>query len=196
MSGRRQRGIATGWLYLIGLILLVGALTGLVVAWDNYTSGLIEQGHDAGVAETKAAYTQRDNAALQAANLEILRLTADVRTKEEAAAVKVAAIAAQLAKEKIDGQAQRARDVADIRAGLIKLRDPGADPAGALACDPRAGTETAAGAARGDGRAPGGLSGASAEFLLGIADDADVLAHQLAAAQAVIRQDRLTCNGP
>jgi hypothetical protein len=74
------------------------------------------------------------------------------------------------------------RDLAAVRAGTLRLRDASAKCPSAVP----AGTGTSSG----DGETGAELSPAATEFLLGLADDADGVALQLGACQAVIENDR------
>jgi hypothetical protein len=194
----KQRGvIALIWLYLAGAVLLTGALTGLVVAWKSYTTGLDRIGYDRGVAETTAAYQKRDNVALQAALAAQQRaeVRADQAERDAAAAQSVAS--SNYLKGVDDGRKKTAALVAAAHAGELRLRDPGARSGSSAACPPATGpASTASAPAGGDGAAGGELSAAAGEFLLSLAGEADDLARQLAAAQAVIVSDRALCNGP
>jgi len=193
---KRQRGIATGWLYLIGLIALVLAVTGAIIAWNSFISSIDKKGYERGKKESEAAYVQRDNAALRTANARIVELTALVRAAEQEGQRKLDQIAQQREKDRANAKAQRDRDVAAARAGTLVLRDPGQTTACAALGYRSARPQAAAGAGRGDGGAPGQLSGQVTADLFALVDDADDLARQLASAQAVISQDRVTCNSP
>ena len=194
---KKQRGIATGWLYLIGLIVFVGALTGLVIAWKSYTDGLIQEGYDRGRQEIEAKYAKRDNDQLRIANAEIQRLQNAARAAELEGTKRLAAIATQREKERQNAKVQHERDLAAVRAGTLVLRDPGQIAACAPVGDSGPGPEAGATAAQRDGTQAGGLSREATEFLFGEANRADDVVAQLASAQAVIVQDRITCNaGP
>lgn len=193
---KSQRGIVEGWILLIGVLLLIGAVTGLVVAWKSYTDGIDKKGYDRGVKETTTAYAQRDNEALKLKAARISELETSARAMEAKHAQQLAAIETKRIKEKSDAKAQHERDQADIAAGKRKLFDPNAIACQSGVGDQRAGAETSAGTAGSNGGATGELSRQATEFLYDFANDADDLARQLASAQAVIIEDRVTCNQP
>lgn len=202
---KRQRGIAIGWLYLIGVVVLLGAITGLVVAWDNYTTGLDEKGYDRGVAESTAAYTKRDNVRLQRVLAELKTAQAKAKALEEQYAAAQATADANYKRGVKDGQAKTAARIAAARAGDLKLRDPGNQGGTGPACNPGpAKGETATTAAGGNaapaGQLPGSdggiLSAEASTFLLALTGEADEVVKQLTAAQATIVQDRVLCNSP
>lgn len=193
---KRQRGIAEGWLYLIGLIALLVALAAAIHAWNSFISGIDKKGYDRGVQETTAGFVKRDNAALAEANARIAALNAQVRAIEQDGQRKLDLIAQQHEKDKANAKAQRDRDVAAARAGSLKLQDP----YGATVCagqgDRSATAETGPGAGGRDGSAGAQLSQQLTEFLYAEADRADEVVDQLSRAQDVIRQDRVTCGSP
>jgi hypothetical protein len=78
--------------------------------------------------------------------------------------------------------ALHARDLAAVRTGALRLRDRAAK----CPVEVQSGASTGSG----DGEAGAELSVAATEFLLGEADRADRLVHQLDACQAVVEADR------
>lgn len=78
------------------------------------------------------------------------------------------------------------RIIADLRAGAVRLRDPGTRYEIGIHPVP----EARPGAGRCDDEAGGELSEPTAEFLVGLAAEADAVVHQLAACQAVVEADR------
>lgn len=193
---KKQRGIiAQGWLYLIAAIALIGALAGLVKVWDNYTSGLIKNGYDSGKAATEAAYTNRDNKALQDKVDRIKFLEQQARDRERADAKRSAEIAAQRETDRRKYENQLATDLAAVRAGTLILRDPHGTTTCAGVSGGSAGGEAGRPTGERDGKAGTKLSGQVTADLFTLIDDADDVTRQLAQAQAVILQDRITCNG-
>lgn len=193
---KKQRGIANGWLYLIGLIVLVGLALAAFDAWTDYTAKLFQDGRTSGVNETVAAYANRDNAALRVANDRIKTLEGEARARERADSKKNAEIAAQRAKDEADYEKQRIADAAAVAAGTLVLRDP--QGTAATACTP-AGNRSGAGATVaatgiGDAKTGAQLSGKVTTDLLALTAEADDVARQLAQAQARITQDLATCN--
>ena len=197
MSNSQRGVIASVWLYLAGAIALCVAIAGLIHVWNGYTDRLDKQGYDRGVAETTGAFQKRDNAQLQAA------LAAKTAAEDRAAQLEAVAATAQSNATKAyskgvkDGQAKTATLVAAARAGALQLRDPGNQTG---AC-PTGGGQTGEGQAAGspsggDGAQGAVLSGSASQFLLELTGEADEVAKQLAAAQAVIISDRELCNAP
>lgn len=205
MSNGQRGVIAPIWLYLAGAIAVMLALAGLIKVWDNYTTGLVKGGYDRGVAETTATYTARDNAQLQA--VVAAQRQAEIRAAkaESDAATAQALASSNYAKGVEDGKAKTAARVAAVHTGNLRLRDPGSQ---ARACPAVAATTAKAASAGPAGgsdahpaaelsAAPAGfLSTAASDFLLGLTGEADDVARQLAAAQAIIVSDRKLCNGP
>lgn len=192
---KKQRGIATGWLYLIGLVALIAVTWGLIHAVTSYIDGVDAKAYKRGADEVRKEVALRDQSALQKANARIVELTVLVRAAEQEGQRKLDLIAQQSEKDRANAKVRRDRDVAAARSGTLVLRDPGTVTTCAASGDRSAGAETLAGAGVGDGGTPGQLSGPVTADLFALVDDADDLAKQLASAQAVIRQDRLTCGG-
>ncbi len=168
-------------------------IVALGIAWLASLAGVgWWQRHDGAAAE-KVVWQERTNTELASANAEILRLENQARAQEAKHAAVMATISKRNLEEKQRVETQHQADVAAVRAGTLVLRDPGA--ATGEAC---AGAASPPGTAAGgrDGGAGGQLSGAAAEFLLTEASRADVVARQLAAAQAVIVEDRRLCGAP
>ena len=192
---KKQLGIADGWMYLIGLVVVLALIVGGIYEVKSFVDGVDAKAYARGIKETEATYAQRDNAALKAANARIAELTDAVRAAEQEGQRKLDLIAQQREKDRSNAKIQHDRDVAAARAGTLVLRDPGQSNTACTAAGDRGSrAEAGASAGNGDGRAKAGLSGEAAEFLLTLTDDADDVARQLAAAQQVIIQDRLTCN--
>lgn len=152
------------------------------------------QRHD-GIATVDAKWQAREAKQQAAAAARYRTLYDAYRKAEQDNAAALAAISTKLEKERTDATRQHAADIAAIRAGAVRLRDPGA--AAMPACR-GATAETGSGPGRSDGAttgelsaAPAGLlSGQTSEFLVDLAADADDVARQLAACQQVIINDR------
>lgn len=174
--------------YLIGgaILLLLAALAG-GATWM----------YRAGAKAERVEWQGKQIDELAAANQEIQRLNAAARAGEQDHAVQLAGISTYYQKELQNAEGNRHRDVAAARSGSLVLRIPSI---GLRASGSAAG---ALGAAAGgcDGRTTGELPGAPGEYLPGeisaqlieLAYDADDVARQLAAAQAVIVEDRRLC---
>lgn len=164
---------------IIGLVVIVAVLAGLYAfGAECYSNGQTAE---------RAAWLQRENTALVAANTRIVELETAARRTERLVGDALAN-AAQTYQESLHHEKTlHERTVADLRAGHRRLRielasrPPAAgDPAG----------PTAASAAGCDAATFGELSTASAEFLVGLAHEADTVVHQLTACQAVVIADR------
>lgn len=145
-----------------------------------------------GGADTNAAWQSRENTTLQKANARIVELEEDARRREATHAQDMAAAAAQYQKEKAHVEADRDRTIADLRSGALRLRIPIA-----AACAGTVGGTAAApgaGAGRSDDPTTAELSAAAAEFLVGLAAEADAVVNQLTACQAVVIADRKAIN--
>lgn len=121
--------------------------------------------------------------------IKIDAINAANRTRMADHAEAIAAISTHYQTELKNAQAQRVADRAAVQRGALRLSDPGATDFACLARANRAGTSPSGR----DDRAPGQLSDAAAEFLLELVADADDVARQLTAAQAVIVEDRKLC---
>jgi hypothetical protein len=164
------------------IYVIIGTL-GLLVA----TAWVIDRyGYQRGQIEERAQWQARESAELADANRLIDQLQRDARAKERAHADALSVISSSYQKELTDAKRKHNAVMDDIRAGRVRLRDPAA---GETSC--AGGTAAAPPAAGGRDGPPGSeLSRSAAEFLFGLAAEADAVAHQLAACQAVVRRDR------
>lgn len=187
-TSRRQRGIVQGWLLLIGVIVILGLIGGIAYQVKSTIADADKHGYDRGVEETTAAYAKRDNAALAAANIRINELQEAARKREREHAAQLNDISGQYQQEVGNANRKVADLTRRVRAGDLRLRDPGA------VCAAQGGggrVPEASGSAGGrDGGTGTELSAATAEFLISEANRADDVARQLAACQAVVRADR------
>ncbi len=153
------------------------ASLGFVGTWQN------EAGHQA----ERSAWQSRENEQLTLANKRIIELTTAARKAEQEHAAAMATVSADYQRRMNDANNQRRHDLAAVRAGTLRLRDPDTTGLGTPGCPPAA---AGAGAGGRDGAAGGQLSPAASEFLLSLASDADDLARQLAACQGIVAADR------
>lgn len=165
---------------IIGLLLAWGASLFGVGAWQR---------HD-GIQAERSDWQARENKELRTANAKILALETAARNAEHDHAQDLAAISTDYERKLKDANDQRSRDVSAARSGAIRLRDP--NPPGFRACGSVAASTGSSPGGR-DDSPPGELSGTSAEFLLGFANDADDVARQLDSCQQVITADRRLC---
>lgn len=158
----------------------VALVAALVYAYGRQQFGLGEQAE-------RSAWLARENTALTTANTRIKTLEEKARATEHQHGQDMAAASAQYQKDLTHEKATRDRVIADLRSGALRLRVP-------VTCAiSTAGDSTAAAgasAAGRDGETRAELSGAAAEFLVGLASEADEVVHQLTACQAVVTADR------
>ena len=166
---------------LIAALLLCSALIGC------YFYGR----HD-GTALERAKWEKRDNDALRKANADLDTAHRKIRDQERQAAERLAQVSGEYQKELTDVRETNRARLAALDRGDLRLRDPAA---ARHTCPDRAG-EAPAGAGGRDGPAPGELSAAASRFLLELTSEADAVAKQLAACQAVVRADRTRSSSP
>lgn len=159
-------------------------LAGLLAIVLCFGAGYVSGRHDGNKITTAKWQVKELDAAQDAARkLEDAQRHAD---EVEAASQKAMVAASETYQKGIANvQAQRDQDRAAYHAGLLRLRDPGKYALGPNSM-PQAGPSTGGC----DGQAGSELSEPSAEFLLGLAAEADVIANQLTACQAIVKQDR------
>ncbi|MDH0048595.1 lysis system i-spanin subunit Rz [Comamonas terrigena] len=176
----------TAWIGLAKLI-AVGALVGLALAAFNNHG---RQQYQAGRQDERNNWLQRDNEALRIANGRIATLQQEARDKERAHGQAMDGIAAQHQKDLKDARTEKDRVIADLRARNLRLRIPVVTTASAACRGGGAGSEAGPSTGQRDGEATAELSDAAAEFLVGLASEADDVARQLSACQAVVIADR------
>lgn len=162
------------------LLLAIAILWGLSIAASATKWASLK------VAEVRSEYLVRDNKALTEANAAIKRLQEEARATEAKRVADMNVIAANYAKGYQNAEARRRADVAAARDGALVLRIP------ASACRPGGGEATPPGSAatRGHGPEAVELPRAVTADLLSLANDADQVADQLRACQAVVISDR------
>lgn len=143
-------------------------LGGLVIAATAFGAGWTVNGwrHDAALKEQADARTAATNAA---------------RDREHQMAEVQATIADTLERSKTDALRKKDAVIADLRAGSLRLPIPASVPGAG---------ETAAAACERDARATRQFLGPFLEATATLHAEADLVAEQLAACQAVIRADR------
>lgn len=174
--------LAPLWLKALTLSAALGAVVGGVWLYG-------EQRYQAGVGAERGVQAERHAAELQAANAEIVRLSTAARAAESWHANTLSDLSQRYQVTLKNAQERHSNDLAAVRTGALRLRDPDAS----LRFDACRGPGAAPGAGAGglDGAAPGELSRAAAAFLLAFAADADGVAEQLSGCQAVITADRM-----
>lgn len=141
-----------------------------------------------GAARCEAAWQDRSRQEASIAATRTQALQNAARQQEQQSATAMAAISADYETRIHDAQTLHDRDVAAARSGALRLRY--VYPAPALPAGGNPIAETGAGTSGRNGSSGGELPGEIAAGLYGLADDADAIARQLAACQAVVRQDR------
>lgn len=159
--------------YVLGALAIIGVLG---AGWWWHTSKV-----DTAVEVALTAERNRLDALL-------LKATNRIRELEREHSEKLALIGALYQKEFENAEAIRRRDVAAARDGALRLRVPG------TLCPTAPGASTGSAASGGDGAEGGELPPAVAADLLALVHDADRNTRQLAACQAVVREQLETIN--
>lgn len=192
---RRQRGGIL--LYLAAAIAILALISGIVFGVTHYLSGVRAEAFAAGKDTCDAAYKGRDNTQLQTALARVKTLEDEARVAEYDYNKRVAAIQRQLEREKANGKAAEDRILADVAAGKYRVRGDAFQAGGCPAISGGSqGRPVSAGAAGSDGAAACKLSAEAERSVLDIGRDANETARILAAAQAIIAEDRRLCGQP
>ena len=162
---------------------LLGALAAFVAS----VTGAFFYGQNVGAEDERVEWQGRENVELTAANRKILDLTEAARARESFHAIELNAISTKLQEDLQNEKAAADRVISDLRNGSRVLRIPITRTV--ETCGGEAGTAPASTSGR-DGEARADVHPAAAEFLVGLASEADAIVRQLAACQAVILQDR------
>lgn len=163
--------------------LLLGALAAFVAS----VTGAFFYGQNVGAEDERVEWQQRENVELTAANKRIIELTETARAQESEHAVELHAISAKYQEDLQNEKAAADRVISDLRNGSRVLRIPVTRTV--ETCGGEAGTAPASTSGR-DGEARADVHPAAAEFLVGLASEADAVVRQLQACQRVIMQDR------
>lgn len=184
-----QRGEAMNRAAWIGLVklLVVAASAGLV--WLAFV-GYGEQQYQAGELAERSTWLQRDNSQLQEANARIATLQQTARDKEHAHGQEMAAIGTKHQEDLDHVRTEKNRVIDGLRARNLRLRIPVISTASAACSGVDTSGEAGASAGQRDGEETAELSGAAAEFLVELTSEADDVAWQLSACQAVVETDR------
>ena len=161
----------------------------LLVAWLASTAAVgYWQRHD-GAAQVMVACQRTQAAESARATVAIQAAQTAARASEQKYDAGLTTISTTYQQELSHAQAQHAADLAAIRNGALRLRVQYPAAAAVRPGDGSASTTAATSGGR-DGSQGTDLPGSVAVDLLALADDADNIARQLAACQAVIVQDR------
>ena len=184
---------------MISLIPLPYRILAVVVLWfASLTAVGLWQRHD-GASSVQAKWQARETAQQAAAAKRIQQLSDAARKTEQASVAKMNEQAEDYERKLSDANKQRRTDVAAVRAGTLRLRDPNAS-AVRTCPDTRAKAGPASGV--GDGTEGGGFSEAAAgllsaetgAWLIDFAADADRNTIQLGACQKVIASMARLCS--
>lgn len=161
-------------------------IVGLGLVWLASLWGVGSWQRGEGRTTERLAWQERENKALAEANVEIKRLTDEARATEHRRVDEMTTLAVNYDKGFRDAEDRRRRDVDAARAGALVLRIPSS------ACGAGAGEARPPGAAAagGDGSEGIELPRPIAADLLDLANDADQVADQLRACQAIVTNDR------
>lgn len=169
------------------------AIIGLLLFWLASLAGVGVWQNTAGHTAERAAWQAKETSEIKSAAARTLELEVAARATEKRHADALAEISTDYERKIKNAKTQRDRDVAAALSGALGLRLPSSMQAGGSAT----GSLAAATGGR-DGGASGQLPEPPAATLppdlaaglLGLADDADQVAQQLAACQAVVISDR------
>lgn len=169
----------------ITALLSLAATVGLLALLYFYGQHQFGQGEEA----EKARWMARENIQLREANAEINQLNQQARDQERQHAEAVAHISTQLQEQLQHVKSQKDSVIADLRAGALRLRIPVNTAAASPACSGIP-SEAYASASGRDGETRADLSAEAAEFLIGLASEADEAVRQLTSCQALLQADR------
>lgn len=165
------------------LILAVAALAGVLVGgWS-----LDRAAYQRGAAAVEARYAARDAEAARQTAARVQDLEEQARAAERAAAARVSAVSTDYQRRLADAETDNARMRAALLRGDLRLRIPAERPRFDGVSPTAAAAPTTAGC---DDPPRGELPREVALDLWQLAADADALAAQLAACQAIVRADR------
>lgn len=133
----------------------------------------------------RAEWQAKEIKAAQDAADRLAEVQDETRQAEQAHQAAMVAASSTYLKELAHVRTEKDRVIANLRAGAIRLRDPGPYSFGRDSMP-----TTCPGAGRCDGGTGADLSDAAAEFLVHLASEADEVTRQLAACQRILTEDR------
>ena len=166
---------------IIALAVLAGIIFAAAISAYNWA-------YKNGVQAERVTWQQSENAKLQEAITHINGLNKKIREAERAHAVELQTVSNNY-QQGLKHEKQKFNDVvASYRAGTISLRDKHA--AGSPAACVGFAADLSAGASGRDATEGAKLSQPLAEFLIGLASEADEVVQQLTACQEIVNADR------
>ena len=166
---------------LVGVLVFIGALTGAYF-----------YGHSNGVDSERVVWQAKEIKATQEADKALADAQDKVNSLQAQYANNLAVISGNYQQELKNVSATKDRTIAALRAGAIRLRDPGTNYT--LSPNPLSGSTATA--SRCDGKATGRLSDELKIFLVDEASRANSIVNQLTECQAIIVKDRQVCGLP
>ena len=165
------------WVIIALMLALAGSLYG-VGKWQRQD----------GFNESENVWLAKEKKELEAANKKIVELEAKLRTAEAAKEKVVINAITEQEKQRDEIKKDTEKRIADLRARLLRMRDPGVRPS-QNGGDAPAGITSAASA--GNETSGGELSRAASEFLLRLTAEADEAVVQLTTCQKILVADRI-----
>lgn len=162
---------------VIQLVVVWLSSLGIVGVWQRHDGRM--------VAEARWQYKAVQEASNAGRQIQQAQDTA--RKAEQLSASRLVSVSEEFQRKLSNAKRTQDADVAAVRAGTLRLRDPGTVT---LCAGADRAAEAGSGSGRCDGRAAGEFSDATAEFLLELTANADQVAEQLAACQKIVRADR------
>lgn len=161
-------------LVIVSILIIAGAVS--VGVWQNH----------AGHVSERVVWQGEQNKELALANTKIVELTASAMAEKKQHETNLNTIASNYEKDRQYDKAKTDSLIAKYRSGTYRLRDPGYSSG--TSSTPQSGVAPSSSGC--NGSTEGGLSVEASGFLLGITGEADEVAKQLSACQAVIVDDR------
>lgn len=168
------------WVKWLAALLLIAAVLGIIYAYGQQQFGLGEKAE-------RGTWLERENGQLVTANVKIKSLEEQYRTQEHDHAVALASISSQYQKDLAHVKADKDRVITGLRNGSMRLQVP---IAATVQPDGGTASKVAATTTGRDGETRAELSISAAEFLVGLASEADEVTKQLGRCQDVINADR------
>jgi hypothetical protein len=167
-------------------------IVGVLVAWLASLAAVGYWQNSAGHTGERVTWQAQQVKDLAKYNADILAKDEAYRLEEQQHAADLNTISINYQKELDDANIKNAALASAVRAGTLRLRDPGARrrPAGGDRLP-----ETAARVGRCDASGDGRLSAGAAEFLLGLTGRCNAVRQKLTSCQAIVRSDRALHEG-